>query len=272
MARYGRDFGGSGKRGPIPVYGQGGAPDRGLGFGRGGEYGTDNGWVTGTGPGGGGRRGGEGGGGQGGGGQGGGQERGGRSMGSGQERARDIMTENPESVTPATTLGEIARRMAELDVGILPVVDDGEVRRLRGVVTDRDLVVRGMARGLGESSTVAECMTPDVATVNRNASIHQVMDVMRREQVRRVPVVDGEGRLVGIIAQADLAVNYAGLDPQREQEVEEVLERISEPGIRSFPSGGYDRGYGFADRVRGGLSGVQRGARNLINRARDIVD
>jgi CBS domain-containing protein len=264
MARYGRDFGGSGKRGPIPVYGQGGAPDRGLGFGRGGEYGTDNGWVTGTGPGGGGLRGG----------QGGGQERGGRPGGSGQERARDIMTENPESVTPATTLGEVARRMAELDVGILPVVDDPEVRRLRGVVTDRDLVVRGMARGLGESATVAECMTPDVSTVNRNASIRQVMDVMRREQVRRVPVVDGEGRLVGIIAQADLAVSYAGLDPQREQEVEEVLERISEPGVRRFPSGGYDRGYGngLADRVRGGLSEVQRGARNLINRARDIVD
>lgn len=267
MARYGRDFGGSGNRGRIPVYGQGGAPDRGLGFGRGGEYGTDNGWVTGTGPGGGKLRGGQAGGS--------GQARGGERGGSGQERARDIMTENPEAVTPATTLGEVARRMAELDVGILPVVDDPEVRRLRGVVTDRDLVVRGMARGLGDSATVAECMTPDVSTVNRNASIHQVMDVMRREQVRRVPVVDGEGRLVGIIAQADLAVNYAGLDPQREQEVEEVLERISEPGVRRFRSGGYDRGYesgGFADRVRGGFSEVQRGARNLINRARDIVD
>ncbi|MBD0319634.1 MAG: CBS domain-containing protein [Gemmatimonadetes bacterium] len=259
MARYGNDFGGSGNRGRIPVYGQGGPADRGLGFGRGGEYGTDNGWVTGTAPGGKVR---------------GGQERGGRKGGSGPERARDIMTENPESVTPSTTLGEVARRMAELDVGILPVVDDPEVRRLRGVVTDRDLVVRGMARGLGESATVAECMTPDVSTVNRNASIHQVMDVMRREQVRRVPVVDGEGRLVGIIAQADLAVSYAGLDPQREQEVEEVLERISEPGLRRY-HGGYDRGYeggGFADRLRGGFSGVQRGARNLINRARDIVD
>ncbi|HEX8211905.1 MAG TPA: CBS domain-containing protein [Longimicrobium sp.] len=268
MARYGTEFYGSdysGNRGRHPLYGQGGAPDRGLGYGRGGEYGTDNGWVTGTGPAGA----------QGGG----GQTRGGNAGGQGQakrgaERARDIMTENPEAVTPSTTLGEVARRMAELDVGILPVVDDPEVRRLRGVVTDRDLVVRGMARGLGDSATVAECMTPNVSTVNRNASVRQVMDVMRREQVRRVPVTDGEGRLVGIIAQADLAVHYAGLDPEREIEVEEVLERISEPGRARFRSGGYDRdhGAGIAGRVRGGLSEVQRGARQLLDRARDIID
>jgi CBS domain-containing protein len=259
MARYGRDFYGSdysGYRGRPPMYGQGGAVDRGLGFGRGGEYGTDNGWVTGTGPGGARPA----------------QGRGGapanRNAGS-TERARDIMTENPEAVTPATTLGEVARRMAELDVGILPVVDDEEVRRLRGVVTDRDLVVRGMARGLGDSATVAECMTPNVATVNRNATVRQVMDVMRRERVRRVPVVDGEGRLVGIIAQADLAVNYAGLDPTREAEVEEVLERISEPAAPRYRSGHFDQGGGgFADRFRG----VQRGAQRLLDRARDIVD
>ncbi|HLL84951.1 MAG TPA: CBS domain-containing protein, partial [Longimicrobium sp.] len=124
------------------------------------------------------------------------------------------------------------------------------------------------------SATVAECMTPNVSTVNRNASVRQVMDVMRREQVRRVPVTDGEGRLVGIIAQADLAVQYAGLDPEREIEVEEVLERISEPGLRRFRPGSYDRDHagGIADRFRGGLSDVQRGARQLLNRARDIID
>lgn len=261
MARYGNDYD-EGERGRIPLYGQGGAADRGLGFGRGGEYGTDNGWVTGTGPAGAG------------GGEGGGQARGGRGQAQrGAERARDIMTENPEAVTPSTTLGEVARRMAELDVGILPVVDDLEVRRLRGVVTDRDLVVRGMARGLGDSATVSECMTPNVSTVNRNASVRQVMDVMRRERVRRVPITDGEGRLVGIIAQADLAVHYAGLDPEREIEVEEVLERISEPGRPRYRSGGYDRDHGgLADRFRGGLSGVQRGAKQLLDRARDIID
>ena len=269
MARYGRDFNGGdypGDRPRPPVYGQGGPVDRGLGFGRGGEYGTDNGWVTGAQPRGGPERANQPGGTQ-------GRQWGATAPGNrgAAERARDIMTENPEAVTPLTALGEVAQRMAELDVGILPVVDDLEVMRLRGVVTDRDLVVRGMARGLGAGATVAECMTANVSTVNRNASIRQVMDVMRREQVRRVPVVDGEGRLVGIIAQADLAVSYAGLDPQREMEVEEVLERISEPGAHRF-RGGYDRAYsqsgGLADRFRG----VQRGARKLFDRARDIID
>lgn len=264
MARYGKDFYGGdynrgGGRGRVPGSGRDGAADRGLGFGRGGEYGTDRGLVTGAQQ-------------Q----QGGGrpsQGRGGAQRGaSAGERARDIMTENPEAVTPDTTLAEVARRMAELDVGILPVVDDLEVRRLRGVVTDRDLVVRGMARGLRDSSTVAECMTPDVSTVNRNASVRKVMDVMRREQVRRVPVTDGEGRLVGIIAQADLAVHYAGLHHERETEVEEVLERISEPGAPRFRSGHYDDGAGLGDRMRDGFSGVQRGARRLIERARDIID
>jgi CBS domain-containing protein len=263
MARYGRDFSGggsSGDRPSPPVYGQGGPVDRGLGFGRGGEYGTDNGWVTGAQPGGGPERASQPGGTQ-------GRQWGAPAPGNrgAAERARDIMTENPEVVTPGTTLGEVAMRMAELDVGIIPVVDDPDVRRLRGVVTDRDLVVRGMARGLGASATVAECMTPDVSTVNRNAHIRQVMDVMRRERVRRVPVVDGEGRRVGIIAQADLAVHYAGLDRDREVEVEEVLERISEPGGPRWRSLHQEGGGGFTDRV-------QRGARRLIERARDIVE
>ncbi len=269
MARYGSDFNGrESSGGRPPLYGQGGPPDRGLGFGRGGEYGTDSGWVTGAAAGGGQERGNHPGGSQ-------GRQWGAPAPGNrapAAERARDIMTENPEAVTPTTTLAEVALRMAELDVGIIPVVDDPEVRRLRGVVTDRDLVVRGMARGLGASSTVAECMTPSVSTVNRNASIRQVMDVMRRERVRRVPVVDGEGRLVGIIAQADLAIHYAGLDHDREIEVEEVLERISEPGGPRWRSLHQNEGGGLTDRVRGGFSGVQRGAQRLIDRARDIID
>jgi CBS domain-containing protein len=76
---------------------------------------------------------------------------------------------------------------------------------------------------------VRDYMTRDVATVSESHSVRDVFSVMKREQVRRVPVTDREGRLVGIIAQADLAVDYAGLDLEREREVEEVIERISEP-------------------------------------------
>lgn len=144
-------------------------------------------------------------------------------------RARDIMTDDPEFVTPDTTIADVAKRMRDLDVGILPVVDDQESRRLRGVVTDRDLAIRVLAAGKDGKAKVRDYMTEQVETVNQNDTVHRVLDVMRRERVRRVPVTDREGRLVGIIAQADLAVSYAGLDIQRETEVEELIERISEP-------------------------------------------
>ncbi|HEX6924975.1 MAG TPA: CBS domain-containing protein [Longimicrobiaceae bacterium] len=147
----------------------------------------------------------------------------------GQTRAAELMTENPECVTPETTLTEVARKMRELNVGIIPVVDNLEHRRLQGVITDRDITVRAMAEGKGGNTTVRECMTTDVETVNKNDPVEEVLQVMEQEQVRRVPVTDREGRLVGIIAQADLAVHFAGDDFARERRVEETIERISEP-------------------------------------------
>jgi CBS domain-containing protein len=145
-------------------------------------------------------------------------------------RVREIMTEDPESVTPDTTVVDVAKKMRDLDVGMIPVVDSAENRRLKGVITDRDLAVRVLAAGKDGKVKVSEYMTEQVETVNKNDTVREVFNVMKREQVRRVPVTDREGRLVGIIAQADLAVDYAGLDLQRETEVEEVIERISEPG------------------------------------------
>lgn len=159
-------------------------------------------------------------------------EGGGRLPDADRIRAAQIMTANPEAVTPDTTLAEAARLMRDLDVGILPVVDSDEEGRLQGVVTDRDLVVRALADGKDGSSKVRDYMTTDVETVGPSDTVHDVMNVMKRLRVRRVPVTDRQGCLVGIIAQADLAVNYAGLDEQRETEVEEVIERISEPGPR----------------------------------------
>lgn len=144
-------------------------------------------------------------------------------------RASELMTENPQCVTPDTTLTDVARKMRELNVGIIPVVDDMQTRRLQGVITDRDIAVRAVADGKEGSTRVSECMTTDVETVNKNDSVREVLNVMERDQVRRVPVTDREGRLVGIIAQADLAVDYAGDDSRREEMVEETIQRISEP-------------------------------------------
>jgi CBS domain-containing protein len=143
--------------------------------------------------------------------------------------AWQIMTEDPHAVTAEATLAEVAKSMRELDVGVIPVVDGDEDRRLVGVITDRDIVVRALADGKDGGAKVGDYMTPGVATVGRNDTVHDVLDVMKRERVRRVPVTDREGRLVGIISQADLAVSYAGLDEHREAEVEEAIERISEP-------------------------------------------
>jgi CBS domain-containing protein len=144
-------------------------------------------------------------------------------------RARDIMTTEPEFVTPDATVADVARKMRDLDVGIVPVVESEENRRLRGVVTDRDLAIRVLADGKDGSGSVREFMTGQVEAVNQNDTVHRILDVMRREQVRRVPVTDRDGRLVGVVAQADLAVRYAGLDLHRETEVEEAIERVSEP-------------------------------------------
>jgi CBS domain-containing protein len=144
-------------------------------------------------------------------------------------RAADIMTENPQCVTPEATLTDVARKMRELNVGIIPVVDDMQNRRLRGVITDRDIAVRAVADGKEGSTRVSECMSTDVETVNKNDSVREVLSVMERDQVRRVPVTDREGRLVGIIAQADVAVDFAGDDTRREAMVEETIQRISEP-------------------------------------------
>ncbi len=144
-------------------------------------------------------------------------------------RASEIMTSDPEAVTPDTSIADVATKMRDLDVGIIPVVESADNRRLKGVITDRDIAVRAVAEGRGGDTTVSDCMTNRVRTVNKNDPVHEVMRVMREEQVRRVPVTDREGRLVGIIAQADLAVDLEGDGTYLEQQVTNTIERISEP-------------------------------------------
>jgi CBS domain-containing protein len=198
----------------------------------------------------------------------------------GDVRAADLMTANPEAVTPDTPLMEVAKRMRDLDVGIIPVVDGEDTFLLQGVITDRDIAVRAAAEGKDmKKAKVRDFMTPEVGTVDESDGVREVLTVMKRDRVRRVPVTDEEGRLVGIIAQADLAVDYAGLDFQREAEVEEVIERISEPGRPRWGRGsapgrpgrppaprprGYDRD--MTDYLREGWHALQREARQAFGR------
>lgn len=116
--------------------------------------------------------------------------------------ARDLMTSPAECLAPTATLAEAARHLSQHDVGSMPVTD-GDL--LVGVVTDRDIVVKGIAVGLDPASaTVAEIATPDVVTVGVDHDAKDVARILAENQIRRIPVVE-EGRVVGIIAQADIA-------------------------------------------------------------------
>ena len=138
-------------------------------------------------------------------------------------KARELMTKDPAVLTPDEPISRAAQIMRDENVGAVPVVDDRSSMRLRGLITDRDIAIRHVAESHGQNCRVSDELTSaPLKTVTPEADAHEVMELMKREQVRRVPVVQGE-RLVGIIAQADVA---AGESPTN---VGKVVERISEP-------------------------------------------
>lgn len=141
-------------------------------------------------------------------------------------KVQDIMTRDPRSVTPDSTAREAARIMKDEGVGIVPVVDEGS-RRLVGVITDRDIALRIVAEGRDPDAKVRDVMSSDrIATCRPDEDVDNVMDAMASEQVRRIPIVDERGSLVGIVAQADI-VRKAD-----DRKAEKTVERISEPGGR----------------------------------------
>jgi CBS domain-containing protein len=141
----------------------------------------------------------------------------------GAMKANDIMTKDPSVVTPETTAQEAARLMQSEDVGILPVVDAQGSRRLVGVITDRDIALRVVAEGRS-SAQVRDAMSPNVLTARTDDDVKEVMAKMAREQVRRIPIVDDSGMIVGIVAQADIVLEAEDGEAQR------TIEQISEPG------------------------------------------
>ena len=144
-------------------------------------------------------------------------------------KAKEIMTANPRCCAPGDSLQDVARSMRECDCGALPVLEND---RVIGIVSDRDLAVRGLANGKSFDAKVGDIITRDPRTGSVNDDVREIERIMADNQVRRVPIVDGDGRCVGIIAQADLA--RAALNGTRvtEQEVAIVVESISEPSHR----------------------------------------
>ncbi len=132
----------------------------------------------------------------------------------------EIMTRNVEVARPEDSLRTVAQSMADLDVGSLPVCD-GE--RLLGMITDRDIAVRAVARGLDGSTPVTEVMTADVEYAFDDDDLEEVSDKMAAKQIRRLPVVNRDKRLVGIVALADLARE------DKDKRVGETVEQISQP-------------------------------------------
>jgi CBS domain-containing protein len=141
-------------------------------------------------------------------------------------RVRDIMTPDPASCTPESTARDAATLMRDNDCGSIPVVESARSTKLVGTVTDRDLAVRGLADGKGPDTPVRDLMTPSPVTCGPDDEVEIVREVMVARQVRRVPVVDERGILVGIVAQADIAREDGAAS---DQEVGRIVEAISDP-------------------------------------------
>ena len=141
------------------------------------------------------------------------------SSGISRMRCREIMTKNVRTATRDMSLREVAAIMRDGDMGAVPVLDNG---KLVGIVTDRDIVVRAVAEGKTTDSPVGEAMTTDLFTVGPDDFVFEAIRLMGDKQVRRVPVIDNNGELAGIIAMADVA-----LETEDEREIAETLEEIS---------------------------------------------
>ena len=140
-------------------------------------------------------------------------------------RVTDIMTADPACCTAETTLPEVAQMMKDNDCGEIPVVEDSESRKLVGVVTDRDITVRAVAEGFDVAATsVGDVMSKNVISVPEDTGVSECREQMEDHQIRRMPVVDAQGRVCGIVAQADIARNASS------RHTAELVKDVSRPG------------------------------------------
>jgi CBS domain-containing protein len=145
-------------------------------------------------------------------------------------KAREIMTASPYVVMADEPIGRAAELMLRHDVGLIPVVDDYSNLHLEGVITDRDIAVRHVAFPHTGDCIVRDHMTKgSLEVVRSDDHVHDVIGRMRKQQLRRMPVVDADHRVLGVIAQADIARR---IGPEEPVLVDLLLESISEPAGR----------------------------------------
>lgn len=137
----------------------------------------------------------------------------------------DLMTMDPTCCLPSDPVTRAAQIMKDEDVGSVPVIEDAGSKKLAGILTDRDIVIQVIATGKDCANVNVETiMTRNPVTCKAEEDVQNAMDRMAQHQVRRIPVVDGRGRIAGIISQADLATRM-----DRPEQTEKVLENISQP-------------------------------------------
>ena len=132
---------------------------------------------------------------------------------------RELMTRNPRTVSPDQTVQDAARIMRDEDTGVVPITEGDN---LVGVITDRDIAIRAVAEGKDGQSSVRDVASRDIVTIDPQQELDEALRLMAQHQVRRLPVVEEDGRLVGIVSQADVARH--GDDAR----TGEVVEQISE--------------------------------------------
>jgi CBS domain-containing protein len=136
----------------------------------------------------------------------------------------DVMTREPRSLRPTDTILLAAQTMEELNVGVIPVCEGDS--KLVGMVTDRDIVVRGVAQGLDAgTATLADVMSAHVRTAREDDDLEEILDTMGMNQIRRMPVVDSQERLIGILSLGDIAAK----GPDGDTDVANSLGDISSP-------------------------------------------
>jgi CBS domain-containing protein len=119
-----------------------------------------------------------------------------------------VMTSSPACCTPSSSLTEVARLMVDNDCGEIPVVEDMKLRKLAGVITDRDIATRIVAAGRNSAEACAlDCMSSPAISVHPDTSLQECCELMETRQIRRVPVVDQAGAVVGIVSLADVVRN-----------------------------------------------------------------
>ena len=147
-------------------------------------------------------------------------------------QVKEVMTADPACCISETTLQEVAQMMIDHDCGEIPVVENQKTKLPIGVITDRDIVCRTVARGLNPLDlAVGDCMSKPRVTVTPDMSIEECTTFMEENKIRRVPVVDADGSCCGIVALADIALNA------RRNVAAEVVKEVSEPMAAASAAG-----------------------------------